>query len=66
MLEFTEADPLPEVCRKCVDEGREDCDECDHMMERWVISPEYDRWLMRISKERAIARLQRELEQLQD
>ena len=61
MLEFTEADPLPAVCQACVDAGHEDCDESEHMMERWLISPEYERWLERIAKERAVARLQREL-----
>ena len=66
MLEFTEADPLPAVCQTCVDAGREDCDECEHMMERWLISPEYERWLERIAKERAIARLQRELARTQE
>lgn len=63
MLEFIEADPLPAACQKCVDE---DCDECEHMGERWPLSPEDARRLARITKERAAARLQRELNQIKD
>lgn len=66
MLEWVEADPLPAICRECVDEGREDCDECEHMAERWPLSPEDERRLMRIAKEKAIARLQRESDRMKD
>ena len=66
MLELIEADPLPAVCQKCVDEGHEDCGECDHMGERWPLSPEDERRLKRIAKERAIARLRRGLERMKD
>lgn len=66
MLELIEANPLPAVCQKCVDEGHEDCDECDHMGERWPLSPEDERRLARIAKEKAIARRQRELERLKN
>lgn len=63
MLEFIEADPLPAVCRKCVDEGREDCDECDSMGERWPLTPESKRELGRLVKERAAVRFHREQNQ---
>lgn len=66
MLELIEADPLPSVCQKCVDQGREDCDECDHMGERWPLPPEDKRRLARIAKENAAARLRRELDRLKD
>lgn len=66
MLELIEADPLPAVCQRCIDEGCEDCDECEHMGERWPISPEDERRLMRIAKEKAIARLQRESDGIKD
>ena len=65
-MELIEADPLPPVCQKCVDEGHEDCDECGHMMERWPISPRDERRLECNAKEKAAARLQRELERLKD
>ena len=58
-MELIEADPLPEACRRCPDEF---CDECEHMMERWPLSPEDQRRLAHKAKERAIARLRRELE----
>lgn len=66
MLEFKEADPLPAVCQKCVDEGREECDECDYLGERFPLTPESERELERIVKERTIARLQKEIERLKN
>lgn len=63
MLELIEADPLPNACRKCPDEF---CDECEHMGERWPLSPEDERRLARIAKEKTIARLQRELDRGKD
>ena len=63
MLELIEADPLPEACRQCPDEF---CDECDHMGERWSLSPEDAHRLERKARERTIARLQRELGQIRN
>ena len=63
MLEFIEAGPLPAACQKCVDQ---DCDECEHMGERWPLLPGDAHRLARIAKERAAARLQRELNQIKD
>ena len=59
-MEFIEADPLPEACRQCVERY---CDECDHMGERWILSPEEERRLIRKATEKAIMRLQRKLEE---
>lgn len=32
-MEYVKADPLPEVCRSCVEP---DCDVCDYGLERWI------------------------------
>lgn len=60
-MEFIEADPLPEACRQC---SGQCCDECEHAGERWTLPPEDWKRLTVRAKEKAIMRLQRELEQL--
>ena len=37
--EYIEANPLPEVCRNCIEP---DCDVCDHGKERWLLPPEVE------------------------
>ena len=36
-MNFIEADPLPDVCKTCIEP---ECDVCDHGLERWLLSPE--------------------------
>ena len=60
-MEFIEAKPLPEACQRCIEQY---CDECEHMGERWLLSPEDERRLAYKARARAIARLQRELKRL--
>lgn len=55
-MDYIEADPLPAACRGCPEL---DCDECDHLGERWILSPEDQRRLERIAAEKAAARLRR-------
>lgn len=62
-VKFIEADPLPEACQCCVEQY---CDECEHMGERWLLSPEDIRRLKRKARERAAVRFQRELEHFKD
>ena len=60
-MKFIEANPLPRVCQQCVEQY---CDECGHMGERWILTPEDERRLAHKAKERAVARIQWELERL--
>ena len=62
-MNFIEANPLPKACQCCVEQY---CDECEHMGERWPLSPGDVRRLERKARERAIARLQRELERFKE
>ena len=60
-MELIEADPLPEACRQC---GEQYCDECEYAGERWTLPQEEWKRLALKAGEKAIVRLQREMEQL--
>lgn len=61
MLEFIEADPLPIECRRCIETGAEDCDECDYMGLRFPLTEESQRRLSLIIEEKKrLAKLKRE------
>lgn len=60
-MQYVEADPLPAACQICA--GQE-CGECEHAGERWVL-PERDALLIRRKGlERAICRFQRQVDQI--
>lgn len=58
-MEWIEANPLPEACQNCQEE---DCYNCDHAGERWYLSKEDELHLRRKGLQKAIDRLQRQLE----
>lgn len=48
-MEFIEANPLPIQCQSC---GELDCEECDYLGLRWLLSEEDQRRLDRIKAEK--------------
>ena len=58
-MEWIEADPLPVACLRC---RHEDCYNCDHAGERWLLKREDELRLKRKMLTRAILRLQRQIE----
>ena len=62
-MEWIEANPLPPACQECEARGEcEDCMACEHGGERFYLSREDDLWLKRKAKIKAIQRLQRDLQ----
>ncbi len=59
--DYVEAFPLPVCCEKCNDY---DCYECEHASERWLISTRRELELKKKLKEKAIARFQREIAEI--
>lgn len=48
-MEFVEAYPLPVQCQIC---GEQDCEECDYLGLRWLLTEEEQRRLDRIKAEK--------------
>lgn len=61
-MEWLEADPLPTECQNC----REDCYNCDYAGERWYLSKADDLRIKRKSLAKAIARLQKQVQEIDD
>lgn len=59
MMEWIEAEPIPDVCRDCKEE---DCYHCDTAGERWQLSHEDELRVRRRQLVRAIERLQRTID----
>lgn len=60
-MHYIEANPLPTACRDCTEQ---DCGECDHIGERWIL-PKRDALLIRRKGlEQAIRRFQRQIDQI--
>ena len=59
-MEWLEADPLPAVCRQC----KEDCYNCDHAGERWILSRTDELRVRRKMLEKAILRMQRQIAEI--
>jgi len=60
-MEWTETKPLPKECRSC---REEDCYNCDIAGKRWVLSAKDELLFRRALKMRAIARLQRQVAEI--
>ncbi len=58
MVEWIEANPLPEVCENCTDG---ECFNCDYAMFRWHLSKEDEAALRRKLMEQSIKRMKRKL-----
>ena len=57
MLEYYEVDPLPEVCRHCIEAaGEDDCFNCDYALDRWHLTPESEERLQELKIIRREAR----------
>lgn len=57
MLEYYEVDPLPEVCRHCIEAaGEDDCYNCDYALDRWHLTPESEERLQELKIIRREAR----------
>ena len=66
-MEWIEANPLPPACIECEARGEdEDCGSCEHGGERFYLSREDELYLLRKGKIKAIQRLQRELQAIDD
>ena len=61
IMERIEVPPLPEACLNCKEE---ECYNCDVAGQRWILSPESKLLLRRAAVCRAIDRLSRELEEI--
>ena len=62
-MEWLEADPLPEECLACEDE---DCYNCDYAGKRWYLSRKDSLVLQRRGLVKAIARLQRKIDDIDE
>lgn len=60
-MEWLEAVPMPEECVNC---NEEDCYNCDTAGKRWVLSEEDALRIKRTLKLQAIARLQRQVAEI--
>ena len=60
-MQWIEANPLPEVCLRC---READCYNCDHAGERWTLGKADELRLRRKMLEKAILRLQRQLDDI--
>ena len=60
-MEWLEAVPMPEECVNC---NEEDCYNCDTAGKRWVLSEEDTLRISRALKLQAIARLQRQVAEI--
>jgi hypothetical protein len=63
VVEWLEANPLPDVCVDCTEE---DCYNCDYAGERWCLSQVDELRLRRKMLVRAIERLQRQVAAIDD
>ena len=61
-MDWKEQEELPTACRKC---WKEECDNCDHTGERWVLSERDDLLVRRKMLLRQIDRLHRRLEEIE-
>ncbi len=61
-MDWKEQEELPTACRKC---RKEECDNCDHAGERWVLSKRDDLLVRRKMLLRQIDRLHRRLEEIE-
>ncbi len=61
-MDWKEQEELPTACRKC---WKEECDNCDHAAERWVLSERDDLLARRKMLLRQIDRLHRRLEEIE-
>lgn len=57
-MEYRETRPLPAVCQQC----KEDCYNCDHAGERWMLSRKDELRVKRKMLEKAILRMQRQIQ----
>lgn len=60
-MDWQVTEVLPEVCRACQEE---DCYNCDYAGERWRLSKENELRLRRKGLMRAIARMQRQVQEI--
>ena len=61
MMNWIEANPLPEECQKCM---RQSCYHCDHAGKRWYLSQKDDLLLRRKMLLKSIARTQKQIEEI--
>lgn len=61
-MDWKEQEEVPTACRKC---WKEECDNCDHAGERWVLSERDDLLVRRKMLLRQIDRLHRRLEEIE-
>ena len=60
-MEGIETTPLPTICQNCQEE---DCYACDHAGKRWRLSPQDELRLRRKGLLKAIARLQKQIDDI--
>lgn len=60
-MEYIEVSPLPKACQDC---HEPDCYECDYAGERWVLPKKQELLLQKKTKEQAIRRFQRQIEEI--
>mgnify|MGYP003396940604 CR=1 FL=1 len=60
-MEWIEVCPLPDQCQGCQEE---ECYNCDHAGERWVLSPEDALRIRRKGLVKAIERLQKQIDEI--
>ncbi len=60
-MEYTEANPLPEICQNCTEA---ECYNCDYALARWPVSRKFELESTRKLKLRAIAQLQRQIAEI--
>lgn len=58
-MEWLEVIPLPAKCQTC---RQTDCYNCDTALDRWILSPEDELRIRRRGMEKAIERLQKQIE----
>lgn len=61
-MQWLEANPLPDVCRSY----QADCYNCDHALGRWHLSEKEDLLLRRKGLIKAIARLQQQVDEIDE
>ncbi len=62
-MEWIEVNPLPEECQNC---EAEECEACEFAGKRWRLPLKDELRLKQLSLSRAIARLQKQLEEVQE